>query len=179
MRLYCFLTVSILPWVGGLTFTPNSSGTVYNCTSFNAPNMGEWKEQEFSKWNEVDKPALLQFLTLDTYVCMFSFMFLNFKSLSEVRNQREEQQISVFANGIGWGSQGRYSSTKHLLNAYHVPDSLAGWCRDESQSLPSRVPVSSGETGQEPNKDNTERFRACCVKMDRRSLSQVTTSYVT
>ena len=91
------------------------------------------------------------------YLCMFSFMFLNFKSLSEVRNQREEQRISVFANGIGWGSQGRYSSIKHLLNAYHVPDSLAGWCRDESQSLPSRVPVSSGETGQDPNKDNTAK----------------------
>lgn len=91
------------------------------------------------------------------YLWMFSFMFLNFKSLSEVRNQSEEQQISVFANGIGLGSQGRYSFIKHLLNAYHVPDSLAGWYRDESQSLPSRVPVSSGETGQEPNKDNTTK----------------------
>lgn len=59
---------------------------------------------------------------------------------------------------LAWAHKGdRYSFIKHLLNAYHIPDSLAGWCRDESQSLPSRVPVSSGETGQEPNKDNTAK----------------------
>lgn len=50
-------------------------------------------------------------------------MFLNFKSLAEVRNQSEKQQISVFANGIGLDSQGRYSFINHLLNVYHVSDS--------------------------------------------------------
>lgn len=107
---------------------------------------------EMSDWQ-----SILTAVCHGWYLWMSSFMFLNFKSLAEVRNQSEKQQTSVFANGIGLGSQGRYSFIKHLLNVYHISHSLVGWCRDESQSLPSRVPVSSRETGQEPNKDNTAK----------------------
>lgn len=86
-------------------------------------------------------------------------MFLYFRSLSEVRNQMREnrQEMFVFADGTLLGLTREifiHSFIKHLLNAHYVPDSLTGWCRDESQSLPSRVPMSSGEMGQKPNKDN-------------------------
>lgn len=169
MRSYCLLTVSILPWVDGLTFTPNSSRIVYNCTSFNAPNMGEWKEQEFSTWNEVDKPALLQFLTLDTYVCFLScFWTSRVYQRWGIRERNSEYLYLLMALA------GAHKGDIHPSNTYWMHITSPTHWQGDAEMKPSPCPPGSqcwvGRQARNPTRTTQQRFRACCVKTGQKEL---------
>lgn len=126
------------------------------------------KDQEFSTWNEVmdNGQTSLTAAPHVRYLGMFSFMFLDFKSLPELKDSKSLYLLMVLA--------GAHKGDTHSSNTYWMhttsPTHWHGDAEMKASPCPPGFQCRVGSQARSPTRTTQQRFRACCVKTGRKGL---------